>query len=219
MNEVEDHDYIEPSDLPGNSKKDKVKTVVPTVPRPPLKLERVVKGKVVKKKRSILDRFAQTFFGDDAKGVGRYVVFDVLIPAAKNTISEMVSSGIEMLLFGETRGSRTKRSGNKSYVSYQSYYGRGSDRDDSRSTRARARYKFDDVIIETRGEAEEVLSSLVDVIDDYDVVTVGEFYDLVGMPSNFVDNKYGWDNLSRAVIEGDVRNGYILVMPTPKVLD
>lgn len=219
MNEPKDHDFIEPKDLPSNSKLTREKMTPPEPPVAHAKLEKVVTGKVIKKNRSLLDRAAETFFGDDAKGVGRYVVFDVLIPAAKDTFSQMVKSAVDMILFGEVKGSRTSRDRGRSYVSYQSYYGRGREDDDRVPLRNRARHRFDDIILETRGEGEEVLSSLVDVIDDYGAVTVGEFYDLVGIASDHTDNKYGWTNLSRATVEGNVRSGFYLNMPPTKELD
>lgn len=183
----------------------------------PRKVEKVITGNLIKRKKSFLDKFSETFFGDDTKSVGSYIVWDVLLPAAKNTISEMVSTGIEMLLFGEARGDRTRRDKGRSYVSYSSIYGRGrSERQEP--LRNRARHKFDDIIIESRGEAEEVLSGLVELIENYDVASVADFYDLVGATSDYSDNKYGWDNLSRASVTR-VREGYILVLPKPLALD
>ena len=210
-------DEISKVEYPGNSHK---RFEIDDPKKDSKRVEKVVKGQIVKRKRSILDNFSQTFFGDDTKSVASYVLWDVLIPAAKNTISEMVSTGIEMLLFGESKGDRTKRDRGKSYVSYSNFYkDRGRDRGDRQdSFRARARHKFDDIVIESRGEAEEVLSALVDLIDNYDVATVADFYDLVGLTGEWSDNKYGWDNLNRATVNR-VRDGYILVLPKPLPLD
>jgi hypothetical protein len=189
------------------------------------KIKKVTTGVILKKKKNFLNSFTQTFFGDDAKNVASYVLWDVLIPAAKNTISEMVSTGIEMLLFGEERGSRTRRDKDRSYVSYSSYYkdrDRGRDRgvrtSDRFDNRSRAQHNFDDVIIDTRAEAENVLSLLVEQIDQYDMATVADFYDLVGISSDFSDNKYGWTNLNRSEVV-HTRDGYIIRLPKPYPLD
>jgi hypothetical protein len=74
------------------------------------------------------------------------------------------------------------------------------------------------VIIESRGDAEEVLSVLVDMIDKYDVATVADFYDAVGMTTEYSDHNYGWDNLSRSTVQR-VRDGWILIMPEPGALN
>lgn len=173
------------------------------------KLEKVANATIVKKKKTFLG----FVFGENTKIVMNYILFDVLIPAAKNTISEMVSSGIEMLLYGEPRRRRDNR---RSIVSYSSYY---KDRDRERPyERNRARHEFDDIVIDTRPEAEEALGQLVDIIDNYGVVTIADFYDLVGLNGDWADHKYGWDNLSRATVQR-VKEGYILDLPKPTVLD
>lgn len=191
----------------------------------PKQLEKVIKGSVITRKKSLGKRIKELFFGDDVPSVTGYIIHDVLIPAAKSTLSDMVSGGIEMLLFGSSRGTRTRRDKGKSYVSYTNYYksderdGRDSHRDrPDHSRNNRARHNFDDIIIESRGEAEEVLSHLVDMILDYDTACVADLYDLVGIPTTFVDNKYGWTDLSGATISR-VRAGYMINLPKPYLLD
>lgn len=182
------------------------------------KLEKVVTGKVVKKKKGFFGRLSETFFGDDSSTVGSYILWDVLIPAAKNTISDMVTTGIEMILFGEGRSSRgIRRDRSRSYVSYTDYYKRG-ERDRDRDRVRTKPNSFEDVVIESRGEAEEVLERLVEMIETYDVVTVADYYDLVGIDSSYTDNKYGWTNLNRANV-ARVREGYVVSLPRPYPLD
>ena len=201
-------------DFPSNSHKSKEETK-----KPEKKVEKVTSGKVVKQKKTLGKKFAETFLGDNIESVSSYIIYDIIIPAAKNMISDTVSNGIEMLLFGQTRGSRTRRDRGKSYVSYSNYYkDRDRYRDRQISQRNRARHNFDDIILESRGEAEEVLSHLVDLTEDYGMASVADLYDLVGVTSNFTDNKYGWDNLSSGRVV-PVRGGYLLELPRPIVLD
>lgn len=178
-------------------------------------IKKVAKGMIVKREKPFLVRF----FSENMQSVGSYIIWDVLIPAAKNTFSEIISNGIEMLLYGEpNRSSRIRRDRSRSYVSYNSIY------DDKRSlrrgttSRTRSRHSFDDVVLESRMDGEEVLGSLVELIDTYDVATVADFYSLVGLDGEWSDNKFGWDNLSTALVKR-VREGYILVLPKPLVLD
>lgn len=184
---------------------------------PEKKVVKVTSGKVVKQKKTLGKKIAETFLGDDIESVSTYIIHDVIIPAAKNMISDTVSNGIEMLLFGQPKGSRTRRDRGKSYVSYSNYY---NDRPAARqmSHQNRARHNFDDIILESRGEAEEVLSHLVDLTEDYGMASVADLYDLVGVTSNFTDNKYGWDNLASGRVV-PVRGGYLLELPRPIVLD
>ena len=183
------------------------------------KVEKVITGKVVTRKKSLGKRIIETFIGDDVGSVSSYILYDVLIPAAKSTISDTVQGGIEMLLFGEKKGSRTKRDQGRSYVSYNNYSGsrRPSERREM-TPQNRARHNFEDIILSSRGEAEEVLSHLVDLIMDYGQASVSDLYDLVGITGNFTDNKYGWTDLSHAGVSR-ARDGYLINLPKAILLD
>ena len=136
------------------------------------KVEKVVTGKVKTKKKSEASKLKDVFISEDVSNVKSYILMDVLIPAAKKAISDIVSNGIDMILYGETRG--RKSSSGASYVSYRDY----SRRDDRRDTsRTRTGYDYDDIILETRGEAEDVLERMNELIDMYDVVSVADLYD------------------------------------------
>ena len=138
-------------------------------------------------------------------------------------IFDAFSGGLEMSLFGERKGSRTSRDRNKSYVAYDKASYAGIRDKDPRGGRTiskvgRTRHDFDEIILDTRGEAEEVLSTLVDLTIDYDMATVADLYDLVGIDSNFTDNKYGWTDLRNASVSR-VRGGYLINLPHTQPLD
>ena len=175
------------------------------------KVQKVVRGKVKtkKKKTSLKD----IFISEDAANVKSYVFMDVLVPAVKKAISDIVRDGIDMILYGEARS--RKSSSNASYVSYRSYSDR--DRREERrysDSRVRSAYSYDDIILENRGEAEDVLTRMDELIDTYGIVSVADMYDLVGISGNYTDNKYGWTNLRNAE-PVRVRDGYMLKLPKP----
>ena len=175
------------------------------------KVQKVVRGKVKtkKKKTSLKD----VFISEDAANVKSYVFMDVLVPAVKKAISDIVRDGIDMILYGEARS--RKSSSNASYVSYRSYSDR--DRREERrysDSRVRSAYSYDDIILENRGEAEDVLTRMDELIDTYGIVSVADMYDLVGISGNYTDNKYGWTNLRNAE-PVRVRDGYMLKLPKP----
>ena len=181
---------------------------------PEKKIEPIVKGKVTTKKNNVR-KLTNTFVTEDIQNVKSYVLMDVLVPAIKKAISDIVTNGIDMLLYGET--GRSRRKTNASVVSYRNYY-------DSRreerysSSRTRTGYSYDDVVLETRGEAEDVLSRMDELIDTYGVVSVADLYDLVGISCNYTDNKYGWTNLRNAE-PVRVRDGYMLKLPKALPID
>lgn len=179
---------------------------------------KVTKAVVVEKRKPLLVRM----FGDHMSQVGTYILWDVLLPAAKSTISDIISNGIEMVLYGEPgtkRKGRLHRDRDRSYVSYNSIYDRKKSRQQDRShDRGRSRHQFDDIIIESKPEAEEVLTVLVEAIEMYESCAVADLYEAVGLPTDFTDHKWGWFNLSSAYVKRD-RFGYSLVLPKPEPLE
>lgn len=176
---------------------------------PEKKVEKVVSGSVKAKKRSGFSKFADAVIQEDAENVKSYIVMDVLIPAFKKAISDVVTNGIDMILYGET--GRSKKNSPASKISYRSYY--DDRRDDRRGyNRTRSGYDYDDVIFDNRGEAEEVLSRMDDLIATYGTVSVADLYDLVGITGNYTDNKYGWTDIRNASVVR-VRDGYTIRLP------
>ena len=181
------------------------------------KLEKVVDGEVKKRKRSEVSKFRDAIIAEDAANVKMHLLVDVLIPAVKKVISDVVRDGIDMLLYGEGGGKRD-RFGTADKISFRDYSSR-TRRDDGYRTRSYGRYSYDDIIIETRGEAEEVLSRMDELIDAYGFVTVADLYDLVGVTGNYTDNKYGWTSIRNAEPVRARGGGYILKLPRAIPID
>lgn len=185
-------------------------------PKPEIK--RVATGRV--KKKTVGHKMTEAFVGEDVENVGSYILYDVLVPALKSMLSDMVSGGIEMLLFGEKGGrsrANTMRSGSKTYVNYGVYSDQQPERRQVSNTQ-RSRHNFDDIIFDTRGEAEEVLGAMVDLCTDYHSAAVSDLFEMAGVNSTFTDNKWGWTDL-RGAYTDRVRGGYILRLPKPEMLD
>ena len=180
------------------------------------KVEKIVTGKVKTKKKSEASKLKDIFISEDVSNVKSYIFMDVLIPAAKKAISDIVSNGIDMILYGGTKPGN--KSSGSSYVSYNRFSDRNDPTHNYTNNRTRTGYSYDDVLIDSRGEAEEVLERMGELIDTYGVVTVADMYDLVGITCNYTDNKYGWTNIRNASIER-VRDGYMLKMPKALPID
>lgn len=171
------------------------------------KLEKVVNGSVKVRKKSHLK---EALISEDASNIKSYIVMDVLIPAIKKAISDIVKNGIEMLLYGDSGRSNGQRSPSSS-VSYRDYYDRRDDRYRPNPSQRQGR-SIDDLVIESRGEAEEVLTRMDELLETYKMVTVADFYDLVGVTCDYTDNNYGWTSLRSAEVVR-VRDGYIIKLP------
>ena len=183
------------------------------------KVEKVVTGVVKTKKKSKLSQAMDNFISEDAKNVKSYVFGEVLIPAIKKAISDIVTDGIDIILYGETRGKNRRSTADR--VSYRNYYddrSRNSSRINERQAIMAGSYSYDDIILSTRGEAEDVLSRMDELIETYGLVRVADLYDLVGITGNYTDNKYGWMNIRNAEIMR-VRDGYMIKMPRAVPID
>jgi hypothetical protein len=211
---------MEIPDYPPNSDASKREA---STPKPEDKnIKRVTTGQAKRKKKSLGKQFKDTFVGGDAKMAARYVVFDVLVPAAQEMIVEAGRTGIEKMIFGERRSRRgytPPQSGPTGYVSYNRYSSSSrSGPERVMSRRARARHDFDEIVLETRGEADEVIDQLYEIVSRYDSATVADLYELVGLASTHTDNKWGWTDLRGAGVTR-VRSGYLLDIPEPRPLD
>lgn len=179
------------------------------------KVSKVVRGKVRTKKKSEMSKLGDIFIAEDIRNVGSYAFMDVLVPAIKDAVYNIVSDGISMMLFGSTGGKHKRSTAER--VSYNRYY--DDRRGGRREERPRSRgYSFDDIVLDTRVEAEEVLSAMEDIRDQYGMVTVADLNDLVGVTGQYTDNKYGWTSLRTAEVV-HVRDGYMLKLPRAVPID
>ena len=168
------------------------------------KLEKVVVGQVKTKKKNGLGKLMSGFVSEETPDIKSYLFKDVVVPTIKKTITEIV----DMILYG---GSRHKRGGTiGSKVSYRNYW--DEPRESRNAPRVTPGYSYDDIILDSRGDAEEVLNQLNDLIDVYKIASVADLYDLVGITGNYTDNKYGWTNLASADVVR-TRDGYMLKLP------
>lgn len=195
--------------LPDNSHK--ARSEKKTSPAPAEKrVEKVIKGKA-KVKKNEMRKWSDVFIAEDASNVGNFILMDVIVPSIKKAFYEGITGALDMLLYGGRGGGGKRPTADK--VSYRDY--NGVSRRDERSyntTRTASGYSYDDIIVDTRGEAEAVLMRLDEVMETYEQVRVADLYDLVGITGNYTDNNYGWTNIQNAQVVR-VRDGYKIKMP------
>lgn len=210
MDEVNTIDLY--NNLPDNSKTNRNKQMEETANKAPVnekRAEKVVHGKV-KTKKNEMRKLTNVFISEDASNVKNYIIMDVIVPAVKKALYDLVVGALDITLYGG-RGSGKRPSADK--VSYRDYnsISKSGDRlyGGSRTTSG---YSYDDIVVETRGEAEAVLSRMDEIMEEYEIVRVADLYDLVGITGDYTDNKYGWTNIRNASIVR-VRDGYKINMP------
>ena len=148
---------------------------------------------------------ASKFFAQDLKTTARGVTNDIMIPGIKNLIVNVLKKAVDYLFLG---GSAPSNNG-YGYTNYSSFgaaknvtYSNGFNQlyNAARPAAAPATrssiYSVNEVLFTERGDAEEVLSQMNGLIQRYGMVSVLDFYDLIGQKCNPTDNKYGWKDLS-----------------------
>lgn len=184
---------------------------------------------MIRRKTPWSRRVSNTILGGDTQSVRGFIFAEAIIPTIQNLVVDVVGGGIERLVYPDSEPisrARRSRGGFNDYSRYSRDRGssrdRFRDRDEPRmSPRGRANHDFDEIIIPSRAQAEEVLDRLMDMTVRYDVATVSNLYHLVGITSSYTDERYGWseDDLRRSNIARAGREGYLLNLPRPRVLE
>lgn len=181
-------------------------------PAPKKDIQKVTSGVVKTAKKGGLAKLISVFVNEDIDDVKEYIFMEVIVPGIKDTLSQMITNGVDMILYGEVRRSRDS----KSRTNYGRYYSR-----DDRGSKSNSRKisNYDDLVFDSRRDADDVLKNMNDLLDNYDVVTVADLYDLVGKTGNgFTDHKYGWTDIRNAQVIR-VRDGYGLRLPKALPID
>lgn len=182
------------------------------------KRDAIVKGK--ERKPGLFSRANVLFFGDDGiRGVTDHLVRDIFIQSIQttisdvatntiNTISDVATTSIKRAIFGESYDDRRRNSndywyGSRRYVDNRMSSSRGRGYVDySRQSEKALHHKSENLsnvvrVIEfdSANDANEVLSYMIDSVEQYGLVTVADFYELSDVASKFTDHQFGWTNL------------------------
>jgi hypothetical protein len=198
-------------------------------PDDPKRVERVTSAETVRRKRGLGRQFREAFIGGSARTAAEYMITDVIVPAVRDTIAEALQSGIEKLIYGDTRPrNRSTPPTGYANVGRVNYSGMSSSSVPPRATapappqlsrRSRTRHDFDELVIPSRQEANEVLDRMFDILSRYGSVPIADLYELCGLQSAHTDYKWGWKDLKGARASKLRNGGYLLNLPEPEPLD
>lgn len=188
----------DPTDYPSNRRKEDVK------------VEPVVKNEVKTKEKSVFRKFQETFRLSDLSEIKGYIYEDLIIPGFKKAIRGVV----DIILDGEIRTSGKSSNGYR--INYNRISTNGKREEAERSNKKKR--DFRELIFETRADAEEVLSSLAELIDVYGQASIADLYSCCDITAEFTEFRYGWTNIAGASVSR-VRDGYILNLPKAEVLE
>lgn len=182
------------------------------------KVEKIVTGKVVERKRSFGSKVKEVFIGGDSRAAASYIVAEVLLPALRRTIVEATTQGVERMIYGDSAPRRSASGGSTSRVQYNSPINRYSPQakgflpGESSRVRPNGRKDASEYVMETQEEAELVVETLGNVIEQFEFATLEDLKELLGQPTSFVDTNWGWSSLAYVDIRR-VRDGWLVTFP------
>jgi hypothetical protein len=191
-------------------------------------LQKIVQVQPKKVKRSLFGRLITGIVGPDGlPGIGAQVNEEIIKPAVKNIVFDAITSGLSRAL---NLDYRQPRGGYSSYnkspqvhrpsTNYSNRFLNSRQEPEERRVSVRSgRYNVEDYVIDNRNDAAHVLVTLKENADRYDVTSVADYYDLIGVPQEYTDNDWGWtiDSIVHATIL-PVRGGYIIKFPPVEVI-
>lgn len=192
---------------PSNSNKSKAKHETPAA---------IVSGR--KRKQTLGDKMAEAFLSEDTKTVKEYAIWDVLVPAIKNGIADLIIGGVQMMLFGSPNtGRATGRSRDtRSHVNYGSYYVSNATRSNERVRNGS--YSYPLVEVDSMNDVTDIIDSMNELIVKYGEASVQDLLALADIPSNFNDSNWGWTDARDFHYRRNGRS-YILDFAAPVHLD
>lgn len=184
---------------------------------------KVTHGKVEVKKKSAVQRFANTFIQEDAKTVKDYVVKEVITPGIKNIVSDIVKNGLDMFFWGKSGKNRpTSPASRVQYNNYSGIYS-SQQRAQARMNQQRSQepksYYYNTLTFKDRNDAVAVLERMREQLGVYLMVSVADLNDFAGVTGTYTDNKYGWTDLSTASVVNVPGEGWIIDLPKAIVLE
>lgn len=178
----------------------------------------VVTGRVTRRKVPLGRRMAQNIFRGDPRGF----LVEVLATGVRETLWEAFTGSMARMVFPE-EPQRHRSVGLSSGYNrpYHNMGGQGPMRPDPRremSPRGRALHAFEEIILDTKPEAEEVLYQMRVLVHKYGAVSVADMYELLRVSSQFTDRQWGWegDALDGAYVTRIRGGGYLLELPKPE---
>ena len=213
-------------DYQGNSKKARKKANSETEETKVVE-KLVLETEVVVKKPSLSERFRNVFLGGDVRQVSHYIAVEVLLPAFRNLLVDAATKGVERMVYGDSSINRQRSP--YSYnpgprITYNRPVNRGYMPEPRRANlpdqpnRPSGRAQHNEIVLGSRSDAEMVLERLSDIVDQYGAASVEDLYVMMGLPSNPVDNRWGWESITPAEIR-QIREGYLLDLPQAQPLN
>lgn len=183
------------------------------------KPEPVVSG--TKAKRPMTKRFRTALIGDNPKALGQQIGKDILVPRMKLGIQEALNGLIAGMLWGNigqqpSLGQRVVGNVLRPQTPY-SQLSSSPHQNQAQQSVQRMGGNYENVICPNEQEAAALLAQAMDYLAEYNVMAVGDLYEMARIPTQVSDASYGWHSIQGARIVQTV-DGWELKLPQPTLL-
>lgn len=182
------------------------------------RFDKVISGGVKIQRKSVFKKFLSLFTPEDLAKVGETILTDTIVPNLKRAFVDIVNNAAYTFAYGEMPASKPGLPGTR--VSYDRCYGSPQQSGTKIFTPQKSYQSndYEDVLFETRGEAEMILANMRDALKMYEIITVLDYYDMIGITSKPTDAKRGWINLDNAFVSG-APGGFKIHLPKAMPID
>jgi hypothetical protein len=191
----------------------------PPVPNKRPKPQPVVSGTKVKK--PLTKRMRDAVFTDNPKALGSQIGKDILVPRLKLGVQEALNSLIAGMLWGNisNQPSLSQRVMGNVLRPHTPYSQVSSPQAQLQAQQAvqRTGGNFENVVCPDEMSAANLLAKAMDYIAEYNVMAVGDLYEMATIPTGVSDAAYGWHSIQGARIVQTV-DGWELKLPPPSLL-
>jgi hypothetical protein len=177
-------------------------------------------------RKNVFDKFKENFIKQDISVVKGKLVDDVIIPSIKKIVSDTISNGIDMILYGEVQGRGGRPNGgtfSNVMFPYNSIYdnkgkgGKVKPQQNQGSDNSQV-YEYGKIVVGSMEQAKAIIRQLKEMKDIYGNVRVADLYDLGGLAPNSNDNRYGWTDVSSITFRMLSDGRYLIVTPPVELL-
>lgn len=211
------------TDYQGNAKSSKEKgKPVKEEDKP---LEPVVTNTVLIKKRPLGRKFKDFIVRIDFKTVSKYVFLGTLVPAAKSMVFDAGHEVMRRIMYPNSPDTQGRFMGGGGGIggptryNYQTPISRpySPQPQYSPATVNPAALRLgshfqDEIILVDQRDAEAVLGRMYEVLEQVQIVTVRDLKELLGRPSAFTDDGWGWNDLQGSRVVA-IPQGYLIELP------
>lgn len=199
-------------------------------------ITQIISGKVEIKKPSGWSRLRRSLVAGDANTVREHVIWNVMLPAARDAVWNMGQTTLQMLLYGQNTvvgpgNQQAPRSGigSNSRFNYggisagggQPLMMQGHQQQVQQPEPYVDRTVPNQFIVSDMVDAEILINKMREIIGSYTVVTVANVYRIFGTTPTYIHSKWGWRHLEdhEFQFKRNANGGVLVTLADPEALD